>query len=193
MKSLLPSFVALLLLVGCAGGSRPAADTASYDLGPATALPAGGMPNAGIAVEVHMPLWLDGIAMNYRLAYVDPQRLYSYAHARWAGAPSRLVQQKLWQQLGMAPGGAPCTLRVELGEFTQIFDAADRSRVLVSGEATLQGKGRAVIAHLPLRVEAPAGSDARSGAAALAVATRELSERLATWLDARRGSCPAPN
>jgi len=193
MRPLLLPILGLFLLAGCAGGSRPAADIASYDLGPASSLPAGAMPNAGIAVEVHMPLWLDGAAMSYRLAYADPQRLHSYAQARWVGAPSRLVQQRLWQQLGTAPGGAPCTLRVELGEFTQVFDAADRSRALISGEATLQGRGRAVIGHLPLRVEAPAGGDARSGAAALAVATQELATRLAPWLEAKRGACPAPN
>lgn len=182
-----------IVLAACAGGNRPAADIASYDLGPAIGLPAGTLPNAGIALEVHLPAWLDGMAMNYRLAYADPQRLHSYAQARWVGSPARLIQQRLWQQLGTAPGGAPCTLRLELAEFTQVFDAADRSRALLGGEATLQGKGRVAIAHLPVRIDVPAGGDARSGAAALSAASNALAATLSPWLEARRGACPAPN
>jgi hypothetical protein len=54
----------------------------------------------------------------------------------------------------------------------------------LSGVAVLSGKGRVVIARLPLRVEVPAASaDAQGGVAALAAASENLSIALLQWLE----------
>lgn len=172
----------LLILAACAGSGRGRADIAIYDLGPAAAAPATAAP-PGIALEIRLPAWLDAPAMSYRLAYADPQRLHAFAQARWAASPQQLLQQRLRQQLALTPGGAPCTLRVELDDFSQSFAAPGSSSARVSGEALLLGKGRALRARQPLRIEVPAASaDAAGGAAALAAAADRLSTTLAQWL-----------
>lgn len=174
----------LLLLAACASPGKGTADIAIYDLGsvaaPSTAMVAA---HAGLALELRLPVWLDSTAIVYRLGYSDPQRLHQYARARWAAQPSPLLQQRLRQSLAIAPGGAPCTLRVELDEFSQIFDAETSSRGVLRGEVLLLGKGRAPLARMPLRVDQPAASaDAAGGVHALAAAVETAANALAGWL-----------
>ena len=192
MKNRIAIALAALALTACAVGNRSTVETAAYDLGPAASSGSPSFSNPGVALDVRLPAWLDGLTMSYRLAYADPQRVYGYTQARWAGAPARMAQQRLWQLLGTASGSVPCTLHIELGEFVQVFDAPDRSRAVVSGDATLQGRGRMIIAHLPFRAEVAAGTDARSGAAALAAATAAVAATLGPWLEGRRTACPPP-
>lgn len=178
------SLCCLLLATACANPGRGSADIAVYDLGAPVTAPAGAAAaHAGLALEVRLPAWLDGTAMVYRLSYADPQRLHQYARARWAGQPSPLLQQRLRQSLAVAPGGAPCTLRVELDDFSQMFVSPTESRAALRGEALLLGKGRAVLARLPLQATPPAvTADAAGGAAALAAAADGAAATLAQWL-----------
>ncbi|MDQ5941499.1 MAG: cholesterol transport system auxiliary component [Pseudomonadota bacterium] len=184
MKTLLAVLTSVLLLSACASPGRGPADVAIYDLGPpAAALPGAPEAHAGVALELRLPFWLDSQAMTYRMAYVDVQRLRTYSQARWAGQPSPLLQQRLRQQLGITPGSAPCTLRVELDDFSQAFDSPTSSHASVRGVALLLGKGRAVMARLPLQIDTPAATaDAQGGVAALAQAADSLSTALAEWL-----------
>lgn len=184
MKRLTASLLCLLLATACANPGRGPADIAVYDLGAPVAAPAGAAAaHAGLALEVRLPSWLDGPAMVYRLAYADPQRLHQYARARWAGQPSPLLQQRLRQWLAIVPGGAPCTLRVELDDFSQVFASPAESRAALRGEALLLGKGRTVLARLPLQATPPAATaDAGGGAAALAAAADSAAAALAQWL-----------
>lgn len=182
MKKLIA--IPLVLLAACASQGKGTADIAIYDLAganaPATAVAAA---HAGLALELRLPVWLDSTAIIYRLAYADPQRVHQYARARWAGQPSPLLQQRLRQSLAIAPGSAPCTLRVELDEFSQVFDAAASSRAVLRGEVLLLGKGRVAQARMPLRVEAPAASaDVAGGVHALAAAADAAAANIAGWL-----------
>lgn len=183
-------FASLLMLSGCAGNARSQIDIAIYDLGPpVAALPGAAEANAGVALELRLPLWMDSQSMSYRMGYVDVQRLRTYSQARWAGQPALMLQQRLRQRLAIAPGGAPCTLRVELDDFTQVFNSPGSSHAVVSGVALLNGKGRAVIARLPLRFEvAAASADAQGGVAALATATENMSMALSQWLEKQSSS-----
>lgn len=198
MKNLILVFASMLMLSGCASSGRGQADVAIYDLGPAVAaLPGTAEANAGIALELHLPFWLDSPAMSYRMAYVDVQRLRAYAQAKWAAPPAQMLQQRLRQRLAIVPGSAPCTLRVELDDFTQTFDSPGSSQAVLSGVAVLSGKGRLVIARLPLRFAVPAASaDAQGGVAALATASENLSMALAQWLEKQAqslGACRMPS
>jgi cholesterol transport system auxiliary component len=177
------AFAGAILAAACAPfGRAPAADIAVYDLGappPAAAAP------AGVALEVRLPAWLDGQAMCYRLDYADGQRLRSYALARWAASPAALLQQRLRQQLGATPAGtgAPCTLRVELDDFSQSYASATSSRVALRGDALLFGKGRVLLARQSIAIDQPtASADAAGGAHALAAAAGTLAGNLSTWL-----------
>lgn len=178
---ILLAVAAVFLVAACAGGGRSRADLAIYDLGPAV-LPSSPGPS-GVAVEVRLPVWLDGLAMNYRLNYADPLRVHGYAQARWAASPMQLLQQRLRQQLALAATASPCTLRVELDDFSQSFASPAASAAVLRGEALLLGKGLALQARLPVRIDVPAASaDAAGGAAALAAGADRLALALAGWL-----------
>jgi len=182
MKKLIA--IPLVLLAACASQGKGTADIAIYDLAGANAPSAAvAAAHAGLALELRLPVWLDSTAIIYRLAYADPQRVHQYARARWAGQPSPLLQQRLRQSLAIAPGSAPCTLRVELDEFSQVFDAAASSRAVLRGEVLLLGKGRAAQARMPLRVEHPAASaDVAGGVHALAAVADAAAANIAVWL-----------
>ena len=60
MKNLILVFASMLFLSGCATSGRGQVDVAIYDLGPSVApLPGAAEANVGIALELHLPFWLD--------------------------------------------------------------------------------------------------------------------------------------
>jgi cholesterol transport system auxiliary component len=121
------------LLAACAGGARNAPPAEVYDFGPP---PSGWPKGAGwssVALEIRAPHWFDSLGIEYRLLYENPLKLRSYAGSRWAGAPGLLLSQRLRQQLGFVGASADrprpaCLLRLELQEFSQLFDTPQRSR-----------------------------------------------------------------
>lgn len=184
------ALLSLFLLAACMGGSRSSSDAAIYDLGPPASVLAGAATaSTGVAVEIRLPAWFDATNMAYRLAYQDSQRLFSYTQARWAGTPATLLQQRLRQRLAVVSGGATCTLRLELDEFSQVFSASSQSTALIQGEALMLGKGRALLARQKIRIEAPAGKDAASGALALSAATDTLASQLLPLLEKNSTGC----
>ena len=118
--------LACFLLAACAGGPRNAPPAEVYDFG----LPAPPLAKDGgwskLALEVRAPYWFDSLSIEYRLLYDDPLKLRSYAGSRWAGAPGLLLAQRLRQQLGFLGGSGrtavSCVLRLDLQEFSQVFD-----------------------------------------------------------------------
>lgn len=191
-SSLISVLLSVLLLSACMGIGRSSSDVAIYDLGPpAGVLPGAATASAGVAVEIRLPGWFDATNMAYRLAYQDSQRLFSYTQARWAGVPATLLQQRLRQRLAVVSGGATCTLRLELDEFSQVFSTSSQSMALIQGEALMLGKGRSVLARQTIRIEAPAGKDAASGALALSAATDALAIQLLPLLEKNSTGCRA--
>ena len=202
-------------LAGC-GVTRPTARPAVYDFGPgllssAPVAALGQAPAASLAPlildQVQASSALDSNAVLYRLAYLDAQQLRPYALARWSMPPAQLVRQRLRQQLGqdrallepgaifspakvLAPGTAsgvtPLTLRLELEEFSQLFDAPNRSVGLLRLRATLtqaSPTGDTLVAQHSLVVQRPAASaDAVGGIQALRLATDAAALELAQWL-----------
>lgn len=186
----LSPLVCVGLLTACMGGLRSSSDVAIYDLGPpAAVLPGAATASAGVAVEIRLPGWFDATNMAYRLAYQDSQRLFSYTQARWAGVPATLLQQRLRQRLAVVSGGATCTLRLELDEFSQVFSTSSQSTALIQGEALMLGKGRSVLARQTVRIEVPGGKDAASGALALSAATDTLASQLLPLLEKNSIGC----
>jgi len=179
--------LAAWLLAGCAGGTHRGAPATVYDFGlPAARLLADGEPSR-LALEVKAPLWFDSPDIEYRLAYEDPLKLREYAGSRWAGAPALLLGQRLRQQLG-ASGVASnvavdCLLRIELQEFSQVFDSPQQSRGVLQGNVSLLDSRRQVLAERLLAIEQPAATpDARGGVMALVAASDEAGKQLAVWL-----------
>jgi cholesterol transport system auxiliary component len=143
--------------------------------------------------EVEAPPALDSAAVLYRLAYSDVQQLRPYAQARWSMPPAQLVRQRLRESLSLRravvnPGesSVPLALRVELQEFSQIFDTTHNSNGLVRLRATLieaQGGADRLVAQQVFIVQRLAASaDATGGVRALTAATDGAVEEIDAWL-----------
>ena len=191
-----PLLLLACLLPGCSSLPSAPLRPAVYDFGPgalttpATARPA--LPPI-VLQEVEAPPALDSAAVLYRLAYSDAQQLRPYAQARWSMPPAQLVRQRLRESLSLKravvnPGesSVPLALRVELQEFSQLFDTTQASSGLVRLRATLiEAKGGAdrLVAQQVFVVQRPAASaDAPGGVRALMAATDAAVEEIGAWL-----------
>ena len=192
----LPMFLLACLLPGCSALPSAPVRPAVYDFGPGALTPSAktnpGLPPV-VLQEVTAPPALDSAAVLYRLAYSDAQQLRPYAQARWSMRPAQLVRQRLRESLSLKravvnPGesSVPLALRVELQEFSQIFDTTQASSGLVRLRATLiEAKGGAdrLVAQQVFVVQRPAAStDAPGGVRALMAATDEAVEEIGVWL-----------
>lgn len=178
-----------LAACGIAPGSRT--PPATYDFGP----PQAGTTAATAPLVVHdtaAPAWLDSPGIVYRLAYANVAEPRVYGNSRWVSSPANLFSQRLRAiSGGLAPTDgvrADHALRVELLEFSQTFDAPDRSRGVLRLRATLSRSG-ALVAQRTLAIERPAAAnDAAGGARALSEAADAAAGELAAWA---RGAMPA--
>ena len=198
MKKIAPGIAALLiaaictLLSGCATVKSDAA--ALYDLGPlrttqqSAALPA--LPPISVA-EARVPAWLDSPMMYFRLSYANSQQPRPYAYARWSMPPAQLLTQHLKTRIAQAGGvaltpsdgalGVP-VLRIEADDFTQNFDAPERSTGQVALRASVF-RDRTLVAQRSFLHQAPASSaDAAGGASALAAASDAAIADVIAWL-----------
>ncbi|WP_374682676.1 hypothetical protein [Accumulibacter sp.] len=201
MKKLSICLAACALLAACAGGAHNTRSAGTYDFGLPAARLATGASWSKLALEIRAPFWFDSLSIEYRLLYDDPLQLRSYAASRWAGAPGLLLAQRLRQQLGVLSGGGRtavgCLLRLELQEFSQVFDTPLLSRGVLQGTASVLDARQQIVAERWLSIEQPAASaDASSGVRALVSASDELGRQLAGWLQeleelGRLKHCPA--
>ena len=190
----------MLGLPGC-GVLQTPARAVVYDFGPGAvvspAASAGTPLPVLVLADVESPAALDTTAVLYRLNYSDAQQLRPYAQARWSMPPAQLVRQRMRETLGqqravlpqadgVAPRAAALTLRVALEEFSQLFEAADRSTGLVRVRATLSqgGAGRdQLVAQRSFVVQRDRTSaDAAGGVRALTAATDAVIADIDQWV-----------
>lgn len=185
--------LAALLMSACVGGEIGRSPPAVYDFG----LPAAGPANGGkwrkFALEIRSPSWFDSFKISYRLAYDAPLKRYEYATSRWAGTPAALLAQSLNQQLGTANinenTAYDCALRVDLQEFSQVFDTPQQSRGVLQAGVQLVDAKRQTISERRISIDRPAASpDALGGVKALVEASTELGGQLSSWLDGLDGN-----
>lgn len=179
------ALLAALFLSACAG--QRAVERASYDLsgGESVTRP----PAMNLRLDVRMAAWLDNNDIAYRLHDDPPGRLRAYADSRWAGKAGQLVGERLQAALGPQSTSAPCTLRVEIGEFAQQFDSSTASRFVVAARWSLTNtKGERQHADARSFSVATASADARGGVAAAQRALNELAIAVLTAA-AQQASC----
>jgi cholesterol transport system auxiliary component len=197
-------------LAGCGGLSKSGSAAAVYDLGPGMVqeLSSNRMAPlpALVLAEVQAPTALDNLPVVYRLGYSDAQQLRPYAQARWSMPPAQLLSQRVRETLGQrravlnfADGvqGPPgtLTLRLELEEFSQLFESAGSSSGVVRLRATLtqaaQG-GDALVAQRSFVLrEAAASPDAAGGVRALTAAVDSAVLQLDQWVQQTQAGLPA--
>ncbi|CAM8668781.1 COG3218 ABC-type uncharacterized transport system, auxiliary component [Comamonadaceae bacterium] len=198
------------VLAGCAA---PRSSTALvYDFGPGAVAqaPANRMAPLPplVLAEVQAPQALDNTAVLYRLNYSDAHVLQPYAQARWSMPPAQLLRQQLRAALSaqravlnahegvQSPAGA-LVLRLELEEFSQIFDSPQASTGLLRLRATLSQPapvGEALVAQRVVLVNSPSASpDAAGGVRALAAAAAQAVEQLDQWVQQTQAALPAKN
>jgi cholesterol transport system auxiliary component len=199
------AMLAALLLVGCGIAPERPVRATLYDFGVAAQVADVSAP-AGALAPVVMPDIeaagvLDGSAVLYRLAYTDANQLRPYAQSRWSAPPPQLVRQRLREQLGRERpvlnagesaalsregGVAPRVLRIELEEFSHVFDTPAQSHGLLRLRATLfdsRVEGERLLGQRAVVVRRPAASaDAPGGVRALAAATDAAAAELSQWL-----------
>jgi cholesterol transport system auxiliary component len=179
--------LAASLLSACVGGARNVPPALVYDFGlPAKRLVVEGTWSR-LALEVRSPPWIDSRNIDFRLAYEEPLKKREYASSRWASSPGPMLAQQLRQQLGAVSAGgnaaADCLLRIELQEFSQVFDSPQKSHAVVQGNVSLIDVRRQLVAERPVAIEHPAATpDANGGVNALVTASTELGQQLAEWL-----------
>lgn len=194
-RTALCTLAATLLLAACALPGAKDVPLATYDFGPA---PLAAKPDQTqsslrptlIVADVVAPAWLDANFMFYRLAYSNVQQPMPYAHSRWAMSPPQLMTQRAKLRLArfanvLSAGDASqgSLLRLEMQEFSQIFDTPGSSRGMLHMRASLIAKG-AVLAQRSFAL-APAAptANAAGGVQALTEASDRMLDELAAWLE----------
>lgn len=186
--------LSLALLAGCALGPQSRQGMASYDFGlPRTEKDASLRLHQDLVVAaVAAPAWMDNSGIHYRLAYQDATRPEAYSLSHWVMSPAALLGQRLRARLARASSAgvfmpsdgvrAAHTLRLELEEFSQVFDAPDKSRAVLRLRASLI-RQRGVVAQQGFNIEhAAATPNAEGGVRALITASDAASEQLIDWL-----------
>jgi cholesterol transport system auxiliary component len=174
-----------------------------YDFGPGATdiAPATATQPAIVLHDLEAPSALESSALLYRLAYSDAHQLHPYAHARWSSPPTQLVRQRLRELLGRdrpvldpsesaalarTGGLVPRVLRLDLEEFSHVFDSPTQSWGVVRLRATLTENtpaGERLVGQRVFAQRQPAPSaDATGGVRAITAATDAAAKDIAAWL-----------
>jgi cholesterol transport system auxiliary component len=179
------------LLSACTALPQAPLAKSVYDFGPAPVQTAPALNTKPLLLaEVEATPALDGTAMVYRLGYANAQQLQAYAQARWSMTPAQLLQLRMRQALGqtrpvLAPGDASAgqVLRIELEEFYQSFESAQKSEAVLRLRATLSDSRGQFVAQSRFSARSPSRSpDAAGGVQALAAASDEVIAQVIQWL-----------
>ena len=178
------------LLLGCAT-PQPPAPKAVYDFGAVLSAPLAGSAarTAAIALpEIEANGSLDSPALLYRLQYSNAQQLLPYASARWSVSPAQLVRARVRDALAIqgpvlnVEGSTPWVLRLELDEFSHVFESTEKSFGLIRLRASVL-KDDKIVAQKSLIAQAAApAQDAAGGVRALTAATDDAVRQLSEWL-----------
>jgi len=172
----------IALLAAIAGGCAGTPPARTFDLG--VDAPAQRLPVVRVAA-VRSVAPFDGVEMHYRLAWRNASELAAFAHSRWAAPPAELMRKQLLRTMG--EGIAKCGLEIELQEFTQVFSSKEASEARIELRVSLMNSAARVASRGFTIVEPGAGSEAASGAAAMARATERAVSELGAWVAGQSG------
>ena len=139
--------------------------------------PSATFPALRVATRAVPPF--DSAQMYYRLAWRNPAELAEYAHSQWAAPPSELLRKQVLRSAGEGVG--KCLLELEVQEFTQVFTSKETSEARIDARRAHQRQLRLASRGVAI-VEPGAGSEASSGARAMARAADRALGELAAWV-----------
>ncbi|MEG0922020.1 MAG: ABC-type transport auxiliary lipoprotein family protein [Comamonas sp.] len=200
---------AVAMLVACSALPQQAAPVVRYDFGLGSSVNNPAVTAA--AAQTRAPLVMAPVkaasvvdastAIVYRLAYANDRELRPYSQARWSAPAAQLIQQRMRDTLSqsravlmandgatqaLVPAAPPAMLRLEVSEFSQVFDSTTSSRGVLRLRATLTEltpKGEKWLGQQVFDVSEPASSgDAAGGTAAMAAASTQAAQQLDNWL-----------
>lgn len=184
--------ILVLSLGGCVPNNVRLDDGALFDLGETAPT---WSASALLGVDVLAPSWLGTSAMQYRLTYLgngEESRRRTYADSRWAAPPAELIEQVLRRHALVAGGKGDalgCRLRLDLDEFVQTFDAAQKSRMVLTLRASLTSRSSETVSRRAFALErATSSADASGGVAAAAAAVQGLTAELAAWITSEKSA-----
>jgi cholesterol transport system auxiliary component len=184
--------VALAALAAC---SLPVPQTtvpAAYDFGPERKAKGERLIEGVLLIPaVNAPTWLEGNGIVYRLLYEDGARPRVYSMSRWVAPPADMLTDRVRDRFADVARAVITTgygaredyiLRLELDNFSQQFDAPDRSRVVLRVRATLVGgANRTLIAQREFALDRAAEPNAQGAVKALSEGTSVVVEELVKW------------
>ncbi len=190
------SVIAVIAVAGALAACTPARHESApiryFDFGPEPVRSAPGIPALLQVPGVTAPEWLESTAIEYRLAYRDPQAVYTYVTGRWVAPPNSLLTSRLKSALGSGGGvtspadsiRAGCIVRVALEDFSQTFDSVHTSHVTVRARASLVANdGKVLIAQQVFAGDRPTASADMGGAvSALGAGGDALVGDIVVWL-----------
>lgn len=189
------------LLTGCVAINKSQSPISTYDFGMHHAQP--NKPpqqqplqhrKSLLIADATAPSWLDNHAIHYRLLYHNPTQSYTYASSRWIAAPAALLTQQIRNRIvastneqvikDNSTAKADYALHIELEEFTQLFDAADASHIVIGLRASLVERNtRKLLAQKDLSITGKTPTaDAAGAVFALSSASNQLINELIDWL-----------
>ena len=164
----------------------------TYDLGPPRAYTP---TNPAIPATVSVPDATasegldDGIV--YRLLYEGAREPQIYTRSRWKTVPAVLVTERVRSRFAAAARSvvAPIdsarsdyTLRIDLRDFSQVFESVDKSYATLRARATLIASAdRTVLAQREFEVRREAAPNAEGAVKGLSEATDAFLEELVKW------------
>lgn len=195
-KTKIWSLFAILFALGACSilPSDKPKDLATYDLGlfrPPAKVTA--LATQVLIPDVEAPQWLEGSGIYYRLGYQNPARLEPYANSRWIASPASLITMRLRQRFAHASSKGATTpddvsradyvLRVQVEEFSQIFETPTSSSAIVRMTANLIGaKDRVLVAQKSFNISRKAETpDAPGGVRALSEGTEDAISEILEW------------
>lgn len=195
-------FVMISLLPGCVF-LHQSQSAAIYDFGVQPATHTQPVPGQAqqlrkslLVADATAPIWLDNTAIHYRLLYHNPAQSYAYANSRWIATPAALFTRQLRHRIVTSTqeqiindssiATADHVLHTQLEEFSQVFDTATDSRIVIGLRASLiERSTRKLLAQKDFSItEKTPSADAAGAVFALSSASNQLLNELVDWLAA---------
>jgi cholesterol transport system auxiliary component len=181
-------------LWGCQLPTPQTTVAAAYDFGPEREKREARDLIKGVVLipAVNAPTWLESTGIVYRLLYEDGARPRVYSLSRWIAPPAEMLTDRVRDRFADVARAVVTSgygaredyvLRVELDNFSQQFDAPDKSRIVLRARATLvSGTQRNLIAQHEFAIEGAAEPNATGAVKALSEASSAFIDDLVKWV-----------